>query len=140
LVLSHHTAGDFAQYTIKIYWNFNEVEIWNRYSHIIGQTPQGWKEKHKAGKETENKSLPEEIRNNAAGPPSTGERASAWVRLIKKGYGVDSHICLRCGKDMKIISIILDPEETIKILRHLVKIGRPLPNFDSDSLNYFFFS
>jgi hypothetical protein len=36
---------------------------------------------------------------------------------------------------MKIIAIIMDPEETVKILQHLVKIGRAPPNFDPASLN-----
>jgi hypothetical protein len=36
---------------------------------------------------------------------------------------------------MKIIAIILDPEETTKILKHLIKIGRAPPNFNPDSLD-----
>jgi len=36
---------------------------------------------------------------------------------------------------MKIIAIILDPEETMMILKHLIKIGRAPPNVDPDSLN-----
>jgi RNase P subunit RPR2 len=30
-------------------------------------------------------------------------------------------VCPKCGSDMKIIAIILHPEETTKTLRHLVK-------------------
>jgi len=31
---------------------------------------------------------------------------------------------------MKVIAVITDPEEARKILRHLVKIGRPPPGLD----------
>jgi hypothetical protein len=55
--------------------------------------------------------------------------------LIRKVYGVDPLICPNCGKDMKIIAIIMDPEETTKILRYLIKTGRSPPNFNPDSLN-----
>jgi hypothetical protein len=34
-----------------------------------------------------------------------------------------------------IIAIILDMEGTTKILRHLIKIGGPPPDFAPDSLN-----
>ena len=109
--------------------------IWDHFSHLIRLAPQGWKEKHKVGQETGNKSLPSENTEDVIEPISSGERASAWARLIKKVYGVDPLTCPKCGKDMKIIAIILDPQETTKILRHLIKIGRPPPNFDPDSLN-----
>ncbi|MBA7680769.1 hypothetical protein ES703_89090 [subsurface metagenome] len=36
---------------------------------------------------------------------------------------------------IKILAIVIDPGETEKILRHLVKIGRSPPNFDPVSLN-----
>ena len=56
------------------------------------------------------------------------QRKSAWARLIKKVYGIDPLICPKCQSEMKIIAIILDPEETMKILKHLIKIGRAPPN------------
>jgi hypothetical protein len=36
---------------------------------------------------------------------------------------------------MKVIAIIEDPDELKRILRHLIKIGRPPPGFDRDRLN-----
>ncbi|MBA7494160.1 hypothetical protein ES702_04733 [subsurface metagenome] len=63
------------------------------------------------------------------------QRKSTWARLIKKVYGVDPFICPRCGGAMKIIAIILDSEETTKLLKHLKKIGRAPPNLDTESLN-----
>ena len=60
---------------------------------------------------------------------------STWARLIKKVYGTDPLKCPRCGSEMKILAIIMDPGETEKILRHLAKIGQPPPNFDPASMN-----
>jgi hypothetical protein len=36
---------------------------------------------------------------------------------------------------MKLIVVITDPSEVRKILRHFVKIGRPPPGLDPNSLN-----
>ena len=36
---------------------------------------------------------------------------------------------------VKIIAIIMDQEETKKILKYLAKIGSPPPNFDPATLN-----
>jgi hypothetical protein len=38
--------------------------------------------------------------------------------------------CPRCRSAMNVIAVITDPEEVRKILRHLVKIGRPPPGLD----------
>jgi hypothetical protein len=62
------------------------------------------------------------------------EQRSTWARLIKKVYGTDPLVCPRCS-EMKIIAIIMDKEKTTRILEHLIKIGRPPPNFDPASLN-----
>jgi hypothetical protein len=54
---------------------------------------------------------------------------------VEKVYGVDPLICPKCGSEMKIIAIIMDPEETKKILHHLIKTGKSPPGFDSNSLS-----
>jgi hypothetical protein len=36
---------------------------------------------------------------------------------------------------MRILALITDPGEVKKILRHLVKIGRPPPGLDPSTLN-----
>jgi hypothetical protein len=36
---------------------------------------------------------------------------------------------------MRILAVITDPGEVKKILRHLIKIGRPPPGLDPASLN-----
>ena len=68
-------------------------------------------------------------------PVGTKQQRSAWARLIKRVYGVDPLCCPKCNSDMKIIAIIMNPEEIEKILQHLIKIGRAPPNWDSNSLN-----
>ena len=52
-----------------------------------------------------------------------------------KVYEVDPLLCPRCGSEMKVIALILDPGEIQSILRHLVKIGRAPPDVAPASLN-----
>ena len=91
--------------------------------------PSLWKEKH--NKNTDNDESFAEIQEHSA---IGKQQKSTWARLIKKVYGTVSLICPRCGSLMEIIAIIMEPAETEKILKHLVKIGR-LPNFEPSSLN-----
>ena len=44
---------------------------------------------------------------------------SSWARLIKKVYEADPLTCPRCGRPMKIISLIENPAVIEGILRHL---------------------
>ena len=72
---------------------------------------------------------------------------AAWARLIKKVYEADpqggsrSKTCEsplsspRCHKPMKGIAAITDSAQVLKILRHLIKTGRPPPGVDPASLN-----
>ena len=93
--------------------------------------PQGWKEKHPDNPADSNR-LSTEI------PECSVEQKvqnSTWARLIKKVYGTSPLVCPWRGSEMKILAIIMDPEETEKILKNLVKIGRSPPNFDPASLN-----
>jgi len=39
------------------------------------------------------------------------------------------------GSEMRLIAVIADPTEVRKILRHLPKIGRALPELDPSTLN-----
>lgn len=54
---------------------------------------------------------------------SLEEGRASWARLIWRVYGVDPLICKKCGKRMRIISIILHDPVVPKILNHL---GLPL--------------
>ena len=60
---------------------------------------------------------------------------SAWAKLIAKVYETDPLVCPRCGSEMRLIAIITDPAEVIKILRHLLKIDRAPPGLDASALN-----
>ena len=65
----------------------------------------------------------------------TKQQLSAWVKLIKKVYSVEPLICLKFGGNMKIIIIIMDLEETVILLHHLIKTGESLPGFNPNSID-----
>lgn len=92
--------------------------------------PEGWKEK----KELEAvvaESAVEELESAV----EAKKQKSTWAKLIKKVYGTDPLVCPKCGSDMEIKAIIMEPEEINKVLHHLAKIGRGPPNFDINTLN-----
>jgi hypothetical protein len=66
---------------------------------------------------------------------SLKQSRAAWARLIKKVYEADPLTCARCHKPMKVIAVITDSAQVLKILRHLLKIGKPPPGLDPGSLN-----
>ena len=72
---------------------------------------------------------------HAAEPVSATRASSTWARLIKQVYEVDPLICEKCGFEMKVIAVILDPSEIQIILRHLIKVGRAPPAVQAASLN-----
>ena len=97
----------------------------------IRLAPQGWREKYLDNPPDSNQLSTEILQYSI----EQKVQNSTWARLIKKVYGTEPLVCPRCESEMKILAIIMDPEETEKILKHLVKIGRSPPNFDSASLN-----
>ena len=56
-------------------------------------------------------------------PAERQARRRAWARLIKLVYETDPLICARCGSEMRILSVILDPAVIDKILDHLRSKG-----------------
>jgi hypothetical protein len=48
---------------------------------------------------------------------------------------VDPFVCPNCGADMKVIAVIEDLDELTRILRNLIRIGRPPPGLDPDRLD-----
>ena len=66
---------------------------------------------------------------------SARQSRAAWARLIKKVYEADPLICPRCHKPMKIIAVITDPAQVLKIRRHLIKTGKLPPGLDLAFLN-----
>lgn len=45
--------------------------------------------------------------------------SKTWRELIKKVWEVDPLLCPNCGEEMKVISLIQDPEVIRHILEHL---------------------
>ena len=65
---------------------------------------------------------------------SPSRASSTWARLIAKVYGEDPFVCRACGHQMKVLAVITDPLQVDRILRHLVRIGRPPPGLDISAL------
>jgi hypothetical protein len=103
---------------------------WTEYEHLCRLAPDGWKEKKQIEISLVESGV-EDIENTA----ETKKQRSTWARLIKKVYGTDPLTCPKCLYPMKVVAIIMNSEETKKILQHLIKIGRAPPNFDPASLN-----
>ncbi len=53
---------------------------------------------------------------------SRGARAS-WARLLRRIFEVDPLLCPACGSEMKIVSVITEPDVIDAILRHIAKTG-----------------
>ena len=51
-------------------------------------------------------------------PPLPKSRAS-WARLLRKVFEVDPLTCLRCGAEMKVISVITEGALIDKLLKHV---------------------
>ena len=66
---------------------------------------------------------------------SAKQSRAAWARLIKKVYEADPLTCPRGHNPMKVIAVISDPAQVLKILRHLLKTGKPPPGLDPACLN-----
>ena len=86
--------------------------------HVMRLAPAGWKAERLKGSESV-ESYHEES------TVSDQESRSTWARLIAQVYEVDPLVCARCRSPMKVIAVITDLQEVRKILRHLVKVGRP---------------
>jgi hypothetical protein len=103
---------------------------WPDKPHVRRLAPPGWKkERLQASQDVQ----PYDA--EAAYCVSDKESRSTWVRLIAQVYEVDPLVCPRCSAPMRILAVITEPEQVLKILRHLVKIGRSPPGFDPASLN-----
>jgi hypothetical protein len=56
--------------------------------------------------------------------PALRAMRQRWAELLKRIFEVDPLACPRCGADMRIVAVILDPEVIGAILRHLRRKGR----------------
>ena len=102
---------------------------WQHWDHVTAHAPQGWQQP--IGSSPAAGPHPTELHQRI----SARQASSTWARLIKQVYEVDPLLCPRCGSEMKVIALILDPGEIQSILRHLVKIGRAPPDVAPASLN-----
>ena len=75
--------------------------------------PVGWKVENLQASQAMQPCYAEE-----AYPVSDQESCSNWARLIAQVYEVDPLICPRCSAQMRVLSVITEPEEARKILRH----------------------
>ncbi len=98
---------------------------------VVRLAPEGWKKEHLDPPDTE-QTLTEEYLDCSA---SSKESIASWVRLIARVYEVDPLECPTCHSEMRILAFIIDPQEVRKILKHLVKIGKPPPGLNPASLN-----
>jgi hypothetical protein len=106
---------------------------WEDMPRVSERAPEGWKRSHPdsvISDGDERISFPED-------EVEVGVLAykQAWARLLAKVYESDPLICPKCGGEMKVIAVIENPDEIKRILRHLVKIGRPPPGLDLARLN-----
>ena len=52
-------------------------------------------------------------------PAERQARRQRWAQLVRRVYEVDPLVCPKCGGEMRIISVILDPAVITTILEHL---------------------
>ena len=105
---------------------------WEEMPWIAERAPAGWKAAHQRDGVAENVGY--EPLSDGDEEVTLDARKRAWARLLATVYEVDPFVCPKCGAEMKVIAVIEDPGELWHILRHLVKIGRAPPGFDSDRL------
>ena len=105
---------------------------WSRCPHLLRLAPEGWKRDHQP-QPSARIGPPEEPQPELS--VSARQSRAAWARLIKKVYEADPLSCPRCHKPMKVIAVITDPAQVLKILRHLIRKGTPPPGLDPASLN-----
>ena len=54
-----------------------------------------------------------------AGVAAGASRTPSWARLLRKVFEVDPLICIRCGAEMKVISVITEGALIDQLLKHV---------------------
>lgn len=101
---------------------------WADMPHMARLAPDGWKAEHLQAPESARPYREESTFSDQ-------ESRCTWARLIAQVYEVDPLVCPRCSAQMRVLAVITEPEKVRKILRHLVKLGRPPTGLDLASLN-----
>ena len=55
------------------------------------------------------------------------KRRQAWAKLIQMVWEINPMVCPRCGEEMRVVSVIIEPAVIDKILEHHRKNGRGPP-------------
>ena len=84
-----------------------------------------------AGKEEEN-AVPSGIGCDPGTEAPEGEDAyrrpqASWARRLHKIYEVHPLLCPKWGTEMKVVSVITEPEVVDRILKHIARTGRRDP-------------
>ena len=104
---------------------------WEKYTEVAERAPPGWKKQHGMTVQVCDAENPDTIPTDTDSVEVSAYK-KAWARLLSRVYEIDPFICPRCGSEMKVLAIILKPQEIKRILHHLVKQGRPPPGIDLD--------
>lgn len=93
--------------------------IWLRQPHLARLAPEGWKQDHSPQSPIH---IGPADQQYAEASVSAREYRTVWARLIAKVYEADPPLeCGRCGHPMHVVAVITEPQQVVKILRHLVK-------------------
>ena len=102
---------------------------WSRMPSLLRLAAEGWQRDHAP------RPAAHIGQQHDDGCVSAQQSRGAWARLIKKLYEVDPLTCPRCAQPMRVLAVITDPPQVLKILRHLIKIAKPPPGLDPAALN-----
>jgi hypothetical protein len=105
---------------------------WSAKPHLTRLAPEGWKRDHQPLPAVR---LGPSLQDTPDQSVSAKESRAAWARLLAKVYEVDPLCCTRCGSPMRVLAIITDPHQCLRILHHLIKTGAAPPGLDPASLN-----
>jgi hypothetical protein len=66
---------------------------------------------------------PSAIEDEARTRSGKRSRYWRWAELLRRTFGLDPEICDRCGRPMKVVALVTEPESIARYLRHL---GEPI--------------
>jgi hypothetical protein len=104
---------------------------WSRKPHLARLAPEGWQKDHQPQPALRLGTPSQDTLDQSV---SAQESRSAWARLLAKVYEVDPLRCTRCGSPMWVLAVITDPQQVLRVLRHLIKTGAAPPGLDAASL------
>ena len=104
--------------------------------YVLQRAPSGWTSQDDDTAATaSNRAASSEVPATETDAPDARERRHAWARLLARVYEIDPLVCPRCGARLRVIAVIRNPVQIIKILNHLVRTGRAPPGLDPTTLD-----